>query len=267
MRMGNRNWLWIRLIVGVLAFSCHVVVAAQRRPIFENEVEYKITASACTDITLPNGWGLPDELPKKGIELDFLGDFRDLRFRQFATNPISVAVGISGYYSVTGTVPAPKKYAFTPGLPGSVRLIPDEEWQAAKPFKLYTNELSNLERLRSTKPIPDNLVHYLGKSFTSKGRDLDIALPSENGRWLLIGSDTGKPPVFDLWAGTANSSGHFYFELYDTASGDHQLLVDGHFRDISPSYFMLRNGWINDNFLLLSLNPDRTTFVLCDVSK
>ena len=259
----------MRLPLAVLTIFCSSnLVHAQLLKNLRESVTYHVASAGCTEVKLSDGWGMPDVLSKGPTQhLDDIDGIDSMQLRLLSGDASAIGVSVILRYSVSGNIPARNKYAFGLSLPSEVHELTDEEWGAAKPFRLYGDDRLLDERNRSQRSIATNSVGYGGKPWTSRGKYISLAMPSPNGRWLLLGSYSGKPPSFDPWGGYAVSSGHFYFERYDTASGDSQLLAHGQFHDISPSYFMQDNGWINDKFLLLSINPDKTTFVLCDASK
>ncbi len=69
--------------------------------------------------------------------------------------------------------------------------------------------------------------------------------------------------------GRTDLNGHYYVDLYNVASGERVLAIQGEFHGVDPHHFFDKSAWISKRHFVLPLddkNP-RRRFIICDVQR
>lgn len=233
------------------------------------DVHYSVDTAVCSDVVFPGWWKFHDTLSSPNRVDESLDDLGPLEYRTLPTTGRELAVRAQAHYSESGEHVSTVQYAVTLAVPSSVSELSQDEWALGRPFQFEREDLAKgVFPPLGEKQLPPNTVRYQSRSFVSRGHYLDSALLSPDRKNLLLGSYSGRPHLDIIWGGDLPFSGPFYMELLGIASSKHKLLAKGHFRHgISSSYFTERNGWVNNNIIILSLDPTLKKLVICDATK
>jgi len=179
-----------------------------------------------------------------------------------------VVVGLyCGRWPKEKRVDSLEKYVVSLGTK-KVRRATQNEWDHADPYP--TSRVGpDLLRWNTNDNQP---LEFGGKKFNKTGSRwshymANPSLISPTGNFLAVSSWDGivaypQPPgIFQR----DHLDGHYYVDLYNVASGQHLLTLQGKFHGVDPDSIFSTGAWISRDYYFLSLDPEHLRrFVLCD---
>jgi hypothetical protein len=150
-----------------------------------------------------------------------------------------------------------------------------QEWDAARTPKS--------DKTRSfTGGTHNNTVTYGGKSFVSSGPAVRLVMPSADGKWLAVLSETivdqgiGRRaarklvpmPPFLSGDGSTFFEGDFFLDIYDVGSGARVASNKAHYDQSSGTGSGLgldEACWLDDKYFVAPLDNERRTFFVGSV--
>lgn len=214
---------------------------------------------ACTEVHVP-GWKDPGNFPEpyywlseEKCDLDFSGVDGGVVVKTFCL-PLNEKQG--RFYS-------PSIYAVD--LPsGRVRKATETEWEHADPYLTFRDR-----RLGNALP-KDRPLTYQGKEFAKTGAKWPVGYArtiSQDGSFLSVNSWDGSNWESEInWNRDVN--GHYYVDIYNVASGQRLLALQGEFHDVDPWEMLDSGAWISKYYYVLQLDRHKLKrFVICDVRR
>lgn len=221
----------------------------------------------CHTIRIPGGWrvydyGKLDEF-KRGTGVEFRKTQPETDQYLIATVPSKARGAKPEDYSVN-------KFWVDLGNSMRVRAAQEDEWKAA-PAAPIAGE--RLEAATAEQRTNDEYI-FRGRAFRKSGPKWalsgDDARVSPNARWIAVQSWNGTDyrdgdsvlsiiPPLDI-------SGRFFVDLYDVASGEKLIGLDGIDRDFTTGDAPLHSTfWLDSRYFILPLGTFREKLLVCEV--
>jgi hypothetical protein len=183
-----------------------------------------------------------------------------------------ILAGVFCRYGGSGVpVYSPSKYAVSFGS-RQVRKVTETEWEHSDSYLRFRVDANSHDHW----PYPDSTkLVYLSKEYPKSGSKWPISLNfsrlSQDGRFLAVNSWDGVAYSADEGSlfGKDHFDGNYYVDIYDVASAQRILLVQGEFHGVQPEDMFSRSAWISKSLYVLPLDWQHKLrkFVICDIQR
>lgn len=223
------------------------------------EISYDLSNArgACSAVQLPP-WEMPDGSPGQGVS-----------FRHAAGDASSTVLVAAEYLGRTSV----GKFRLDMDHPNQFQNISDVEWENATRLavaQIHEQQASlNNSENRETGQSP---IRFKGQAFRPSGaywpgvRE-SAATPSPDNRWLILLSQEVERGAGNPLHGEDPYSGNVYLDLFSVESGRKVLTVSGTLHNVASGVFYGSAGWLNDRYVVVSLDMMNHDLIFCDPSK
>jgi hypothetical protein len=156
-------------------------------------------------------------------------------------------------------IASPQKYAVDLRRPDRVRRIDEKAWDAATVLPWSGRSLGPPRDFAERGiQYKGHLLEKSGSNWAGMGDGAFDAPFSKNLTWAAVNSWDGISIVHSFLDPSSfgkrdKIKGQYWIDIYDTASGQRLLLIQGTFSKVRPTAFQREAGWYGDRFYILSL--------------
>jgi hypothetical protein len=228
--------------------------------------------TTCGEILVARPWAVPSyDTTRRYFGFDGKYFTRDLAQFDLHQGESLLLLGVSSLKSPRGPfVSSPERYAVVQEGPNFVlRSATDAEWESAR-------ELAHSMRPASGRAQDGKPLSYAGQVFTPSGKNWWLSINNSS----LISADQAHLALF-TWDGTVRygtpfssfpwpfestrKDGHFFIDIYQTATGRKDAVIRGTFHDVEPGALFSHSFWLEGSRFIMPLDEHMQRLVLCEI--